>query len=199
MAHTSTIRKAIAAIVPGLEQIAGIDRTKQEFSIPGRAIDKPAFPTADGLAHLVVHDLPAPSDGLQLMTIRSEGQFNTVVYEEEDLYRNQTRRDIVLIHPDDIRRFGLTAGGRCRIASSAGEMRGQIVSAFEQIRPGCVAMYYPESNVLVPKAADPLSRTPAYKSIAVTLAADDGAGAARRLEPELVAAGTPRDKMNQCG
>jgi molybdopterin-dependent oxidoreductase alpha subunit len=199
MAHTSTIRKAIAAIVPGLEQIAGIDRTKQEFSIPGRAIDKPAFPTADGLAHLVVHDLPAPSDGLQLMTIRSEGQFNTVVYEEEDLYRNQTRRDIVLIHPDDIRRFGLTAGGRCRIASSAGEMRGQIVSAFEQIRPGCVAMYYPESNVLVPKAADPLSRTPAYKSIAVTLAADDGAGAARRLKPELVAAGTPRDKMNQCG
>jgi len=38
------------------------------------------------------------------MTIRSEGQFNTVVYEEEDLYRNQTRRDIVLMHPDDISR-----------------------------------------------------------------------------------------------
>jgi len=133
------------------------------------------------------------------MTIRSEGQFNTVVYEEEDLYRNQTRRDIVLIHPDDVRRFGLTAGGRCRIASVAGEMRGQIVSAFPEIRPGCVAMYYPESNVLVPKAADPLSRTPAYKSIPVTIAADDAPLAAPRLQPELVAAGTPRDKMNQCG
>jgi len=198
MAHTSTIRRAIAAIVPGLEAIAEIDRTKKEFSIPGRALDTPTFPTSDGKAHLAVHELPAAPDGLVLMTIRSEGQFNTVVYEEEDLYRNQTRRDIVLIHPDDIRRFGLTAGSRCRIASSTGEMRGQIVSAFEEIRPGCVAMYYPESNVLVPKAADPLSRTPAYKSIAVTIAPDDGMPVLR-VTPELVAAGTPRDKMNQCG
>jgi molybdopterin-dependent oxidoreductase alpha subunit len=198
MSHTSTIRAAIAAIVPGLERIAEIDRTKKEFSIPGRAVDTPAFPTADGKATLFVHELPPAPAGLTLMTIRSEGQFNTVVYEEEDLYRNQTRRDIVLIHPDDVRRHGLTDGGRCRIASAAGEMRGQIVAAYDQIRPGCVAMYYPESNVLVPKAADPLSRTPAYKNVAVTIAADD-ATPAPRLQPELVAAGTPRDKMNQCG
>ena len=199
MAHTSTIRQTIAKIVPGLEQIADIDRTKKEFSIPGRALDTPSFPTADGRATLFVHDLPDAPTTLQLMTIRSEGQFNTVVYEEEDLYRNQTRRDIVLIHPDDITRLGLTAGGRCRISSTAGEMRGQIVSAFEQIRPGNVAMYYPESNVLVPKSADPLSRTPAYKSIAVEVVADDGIVTASIPRPELVAAGTPREKMNQCG
>jgi molybdopterin-dependent oxidoreductase alpha subunit len=199
MAHTSTIRQTIATIVPGLEQIADIDRTKKEFSIPGRSLDKPSFPTDDGRARLFVHDLPAAPTSLQLMTIRSEGQFNTVVYEEEDLYRNQTRRDIVLMHPDDISRLGLTAGGRCRITSSAGTMRGQIVSAFEQIRPGNVAMYYPESNVLVPKSADPLSRTPAYKSIAVDVMADDGIVTATIPRPELVAAGTPREKMNQCG
>jgi len=199
MAHTGTIRRAIAAIVPGLEKIADIDRTKKEFSIPGRAIDRPSFPTADGRAAIAVHDLPPAPQGLQLMTIRSEGQFNTVVYEEEDLYRNQTRRDIVLMHPDDIRRLGLTAGGRCRIASAAGEMRGQIVSSFDQIRPGNVAMYYPESNVLVPKSADPLSRTPAYKSVAVTVVPDAGAAATGAVVPKLVAAGTPRDKMNQCG
>ena len=199
MAHTSTIRQTIAKIVPGLEQIADIDRTMKEFSIPGRALDTPSFPTADGRATLFVQDLPDAPTTLQLMTIRSEGQFNTVVYEEEDLYRNQTRRDIVLIHPDDITRLGLTAGGRCRISSTAGEMRGQIVSAFEQIRPGNVAMYYPESNVLVPKSADPLSRTPAYKSIAVEVVADDGIVTASIPRPELVAAGTPREKMNQCG
>jgi molybdopterin-dependent oxidoreductase alpha subunit len=199
MAHTSTIRQTIAKIVPGLEQIADIDRTKKEFSIPGRSLDKPSFPTEDGRARLFVHDLPDAPTTLQLMTIRSEGQFNTVVYEEEDLYRNQTRRDIVLMHPDDITRLGLTAGGRCRITSSAGTMRGQIVSAFEQIRPGNVAMYYPESNVLVPKSADPLSRTPAYKSIAVEVVADDGIVTASIPRPELVAAGTPREKMNQCG
>jgi molybdopterin-dependent oxidoreductase alpha subunit len=198
MSHTSTIRQAIAKIVPGLEEIASIDRTKKEFSIPGRAIDKPSFPTADGKAHLFTHDLPAVPEGMQLMTIRSEGQFNTVVYEEEDLYRNQTRRDIVLMHPDDIRRLGLTAGGKCRIASSVGEMRGQIVSSFDQIRPGNVAMYYPESNVLVPKAADPLSRTPAYKRIAVTVAADTNGLPIAMPVPEVVGAGTPRDSMNAC-
>jgi molybdopterin-dependent oxidoreductase alpha subunit len=199
MSHTSTIRAAIATIVPGLEQIADIDRTKKEFSIPGRAIDTPRFPTADGKAHLFVHDLPAAPRGLQLMTIRSEGQFNTVVYEEEDLYRNQTRRDVVLMHPDDIARLGLRAGGRCRITSAAGTMRHQTVSAFDQIRPGNVAMYYPESNVLVPQAADPLSRTPAYKSIAVEIVPDEPAAAAAAPQPELVGVGTPRDKMNQCG
>ena len=198
MAHTSTIRQAIARIVPGLEGMATIETTRKEFSIPGRSLASPTFPTADGRATLFVHDLPAVPTGLQLMTIRSEGQFNTVVYEEEDLYRNQTRRDLVLIHPDDIARFGLTAGGRCRIRSSAGEMRGVYVSACEEIRPGSVAMYYPESNVLVPKAADPLSRTPAYKSVAVTVEPDLIEARALRPKPELVAAGMPKEKMKQC-
>jgi hypothetical protein len=72
------------------------------------------------------------------------------------------------------------------------------VSSFDQIRPGNVAMYYPESNVLVPKSADPLSRTPAYKSVAVTVGPDAGPVSAALVLPELVAAGTPRDKMNQC-
>jgi len=59
-------------------------------------------------------------------------------------------------------------------------------------------MYYPESNVLVPKAADPLSRTPAYKRIAVTVAADADVGSFAMPVPEVVGAGTPRDSMNAC-
>jgi len=199
MAHTSTIRQAIGKIVPGLEQIAEIEKTKKEFSIPGRAINEPKFPTPDGKATLFVHELPAPPAGIQLMTIRSEGQFNTVVYEEEDLYRNQTRRDIVLIHPDDITRLGLDPTGRCTIQSDAGVMRGMLVSAFDQIRPGTVAMYYPESNLLVPKAADPMSRTPAYKSVAVTLTSDGKTVSAPVLiAPPHVGPGTPRDAMKAC-
>ena len=41
------------------------------------------------------------------MTVRSEGQFNTVVYEDYDLYRGQERRDVILMHPDDIQRLAL--------------------------------------------------------------------------------------------
>jgi hypothetical protein len=59
-------------------------------------------------------------------------------------------------------------------------------------------MYYPESNVLVPKAADPLSRTPAYKSVSVTVEADTAGGRGMRPQPQLVAAGIPKDKLKQC-
>jgi anaerobic selenocysteine-containing dehydrogenase len=37
------------------------------------------------------------------------------------------------------------------------------------IRQGNAAMYYPEANILVPHAVDPLSKTPAFKSIAITV------------------------------
>ena len=199
MSHTSTIRKAISRIIPGLEQMSQIDQTKDEFFIPGRTIDTPTFPTDDGKATFYVHDLPAVPDGLQLMTIRSEGQFNTVVYEEEDLYRNQSRRDIVLMHPDDIRIYKLSEGGLCSVQSDVGEMRHVTVSTYPEIRQGCVAMYYPESNVLIPKEVDPLSRTPSYKRVAVRIVRDDGFFEVKpEGKPLIGRAGTPRDKMNQC-
>ena len=57
------------------------------------------------------------------MTVRSEGQFNTVVYEEVDLYRNQDRRDIILMHPDDLVRLGIEHDQRVTVRSETGEMR----------------------------------------------------------------------------
>ncbi len=200
MSHTSTIRKAIGRMIPGLERISKMDQTKEEFSIPGRTLDTPTFPTANGKATFHVHDLPDAPEGLQLMTIRSEGQFNTVVYEEEDLYRNQSRRDIVLMHPDDIRNRGLSAGSLCRVQSDSGEMRRVTISAYPEIRQGCVAMYYPESNVLVPKEVDPLSRTPSYKRVAVEIVNDESLSLIESSSENIptVAAGTPRQKMTQC-
>jgi len=44
------------------------------------------------------------ADELMLMTLRSEGQFNTVVYEDEDLYRGNTRRDVVMMAGEDAAR-----------------------------------------------------------------------------------------------
>jgi hypothetical protein len=37
------------------------------------------------------------------------------------------------------------------------------------IRAGNALMYYPEANVLVPTTTDPQSRTPAFKSVPVTI------------------------------
>ena len=58
MRSTGKIREAIAAVVPGFEQMAQIDRTQQEFHVAGRTLHEPRFPTADGKAILHVHELP---------------------------------------------------------------------------------------------------------------------------------------------
>ena len=88
------------------------------------------------------------------MTIRSEGQFNTVVYEEEDIYRGQDRRDVILINPDDMRRLGLAPDQPVTVRSAVGELRRRLARPYD-IRPGNAAMYYPEANVLVPRDVDP--------------------------------------------
>ena len=164
------IRALMADLIPGFEPLADIDRTRREFHIAGRHLDQPRFPTASGKARFHAVALPgltaAADRRLRLMTIRSEGQFNTVVYEEEDLYRGQDRRDVILINPDDMERLGLAPDQAVTVRSAAGELRRRLVRPFD-IRRGNAAMYYPEANVLVPREVDPQSKTPGFKSVLV--------------------------------
>jgi len=173
MQDTGRIRGAIAAIVPGFEKLAEIDQTKEEFQIGGRTFHQARFPTHNGRANLHVHELPAIQGTgqreLRLMTIRSEGQFNTVVYEDYDLYRGVERRDVILIHPDDIQRLGLDSSMTVSVHGPAGSLRGVRLHPFTEIRPGNAAMYYPEANVLVSRQVDPSSKTPAFKCVIVRL------------------------------
>ncbi len=160
------LRQEIARIVPGFESMARIDRG-EEFQIGGRTFHEPRFATEDGKAHFVVTPLPEPlvGDGeLRLMTLRSEGQFNTVVYEEEDLYRGTTRRDVVMMAAEDAARLGVREGDAVRVEANGAAM--DVVVSLLDIRPGNVAMYYPEANRLVPRMIDGKSKTPAFKSVA---------------------------------
>lgn len=174
MRNTNRIREAIAEVVPGFDKIKDIGATKKEFQLDGRTFHTPQFPTKNGKAQLRVHQLPeliGNPNQVRLMTIRSEGQFNTVVYEDYDLYRGIEGRNVILLHPEDLERFGLAPGQATTVRSDTGEMTNLIATPFVKIRPGNVAMYYPECNVLVPRAADPRSRTPAFKAIPVTIEA----------------------------
>ena len=173
MKKTRTIRGWIANVVPGYAQMANIDETQSEFQIDGRTFHEPKFATADGLAVMHAHNIP-PLKGreeheLRLMTVRSEGQFNTVVYEEEDLHRNQERRDVILMHPDDLKRLGLEHDQRVEVVSQTGSLPNILARSFESIRPGNALMYFPEANVLVSRHADPNSKTPAFKGVVVQI------------------------------
>jgi anaerobic selenocysteine-containing dehydrogenase len=186
-----TVREMIARVIPGFEAMSRIDETKKEFQIGGRTFHAPKFPTASGKACFApIEDAmtrvaaaatppaaPAGQGLLRMMTIRSEGQFNTVVYEEQDIYRGQERRDVILMHVDDIQRFGLTIDQAVTVRSSVGELHGIHVRDID-IRPGNCAMYLPEANVLVPHDVDPQSKTPAFKSVWLTIEAEQPAAAA---------------------
>ena len=174
--NAGKIREAIAAIIPGFEKIKEIDKTKAEFQIDGRTLHEPKFPTDTGRAKIQAYGLPdlegCGEGELRLMTIRSEGQFNTVVYEENDFYRNVEHRDVILIHPDDIARLRLNAATPVTVHGPAGSLSNVQLHAFPEIRPGNAAMYFPEANVLVSREVDPISKTPAFKNVIVTLEAD---------------------------
>jgi molybdopterin-dependent oxidoreductase alpha subunit len=174
MEQTNTIRHWISKVVPGYEALDTIATTKQEFQVGGRTFHKAKFNTPDGRATLVVHELPEitplAQNQLRLMTVRSEGQFNTVVYEDYDLYRHQERRDVILMHPEDLSKMGLVHDQKVTVTSSTGTMHHILARGYEDIRAGSAMMYYPESNVLVPRVVDPKSRTPMFKNILVTIA-----------------------------
>jgi anaerobic selenocysteine-containing dehydrogenase len=173
------LRQAIARVVPGFAPLAELDRGGGEFQIEGRTFHEPRFATAGGRARFHRTPLPEPDSGgaggadgagggqFRLMTLRSEGQFNTVVYEEEDLYRGTRRRDVVMMSAADARNLALAEGERVAVETAAGRM--EVSVALVDIRPGNLAMYYPEANVLVPRRLDPRSRTPAFKSVAARL------------------------------
>ncbi len=166
------IRDMIAKLVPNMEPIKDIGTTKREFHIPGRILHERKFKTTNGKAKLIAHEIPKlpalERNQLRLMTARSEGQFNTVVYEEYDLYRGQERRDVILMNKKDIDRLGLSIDQKITVSSGAGTMKNILVREFD-IAKGCAMMYYPEANVLVPQDHDPRSKTPAFKSVIVTI------------------------------
>jgi molybdopterin-dependent oxidoreductase alpha subunit len=183
------VRQLMADLIPGLEPLQHLDDNKSEFHIPGRLLHTPRFPTPSGKAQFHAAALPSlhhSAGTLRLMTVRSEGQFNTVVYEEEDIYRGQERRDVILLNTTDIERLGLHENQKVTVRSAAGCLLHQIVRAFD-IRAGNALMYFPEANVLVPSTVDPRSRTPAFKAVSITLEPEyEGMVASQTLEQSLL-------------
>lgn len=167
-----SIRAAIAATIPGLSELKDIAQTKQEFTIKDRLLDTPLFKTENGKAQFQINPLPDPVTCTEypflLASIRSEGQFNSIIYEESDSYRGTDTRWSVLMNPEDINALGIAAGACVDLQSSQGEMKAVKVFAFDVPR-GNVMAYYPEANVLIATAHDPRSKTPAFKSVPVDI------------------------------
>ncbi|MDR7310116.1 molybdopterin-dependent oxidoreductase alpha subunit [Nocardioides luteus] len=171
------IRDHISRVVPGFEDFENKLKSPNGFPLPNGPRDSRTFTTTSGLARITANPLTAveaPPGHLLLQTLRSHDQFNTTVYGYDDRYRGITGgRHVVFVNPDDLRELGIEDGATVDIVSvwTDGERRAKTFRVVAYGTPrGCVAAYFPETNVLVPldSYADG-SRTPTSKSVVVRL------------------------------
>ena len=161
------IRQLIGDVIPGFAKLRSIDAGKEEFHIEGRTLHTPAFATPDNKARFYAHPLPPPRESSFLLTsVRSEGQFNSIIYHEHDTYREQRERWVVLMNPQDMEKQDLRVDQKVDLVTSTGRMSGVKVKPFD-IRRGNLMTYYPEANILIGNQVDPHSKTPGFKSVAV--------------------------------
>ena len=167
-----SIRAAIAASVPGMQALKDIGQSKQEFTIAQRRLDAPIFNTPSGKAQFRSNGLPNSKTSTEfpflLASIRSEGQFNSIIYEERDSYRGTDTRWAVLMNLSDLEELGCKPGDTLDVESPLGAMRDVTAYDFDVPRGNLLA-YYPEANVLIGTEHDPRSKTPAFKSVAVRI------------------------------
>ena len=178
---TRYARQLIAQTIPGYAAIGTIDATRQEFVISGRIFTEPHFSTPSGKAQMQltplpiltlpqIRDFPVPESTqgivVALITGRSYGQHNTVVYRSADRYRGMPHRHCILMHSEDVAKAGFADRQRVTVQGDAGKLENiEIVCG--TVRQGAALMFYPEANVLMKAQIDPRSQTPAYKRVPV--------------------------------
>ncbi|WKB54966.1 FdhF/YdeP family oxidoreductase [Eleftheria terrae] len=179
------IRDRIEAV---FDDFAGFNtrvRTPGGFRLRNTAAER-VWLTASGKAQFEAHPVPratavhrARARSTQrvfaLATVRAHDQYNTTVYGHDDRYRGVFgHRRVVFIHQDDLQSEGLAAGEWVDLVSVFEDGQQRCAERFllvaYDIPRGCLASYYPETNVLVPLASHAEgARTPASKSIPVVL------------------------------
>ncbi|MCX6471424.1 MAG: FdhF/YdeP family oxidoreductase [Corynebacteriales bacterium] len=175
------IRDRIARVVPGFEDYNRRTRAGV-FYLPNAPRDQREWRTPTQRANFLVAPLPrhalAPGEYV-MMTIRTHDQFNTTVYGLDDRYRGIFGgRRVVFMHEDDIRAAGLMQGQYVDLTNRHGgveRVAQKFMVAPYRIPRGCVATYFPETNVLVPiDSVAAKSNTPTSKYVVVTIAASAG-------------------------
>ena len=112
---------------------------------------------------------------LRLFTLRSDSQFNTTVYTDDDRFRGiYGSRRVLLMNPADMQRLGFEAGELVDAITPSEDgvsrrVDGLKLVAFD-LPKQCVGGYYPECNPLIPLWHHAKgSMVPAAKSISIEL------------------------------
>ncbi len=155
-------RKPVPASQRKWETPAG----KAMFMVPETLEVDPDMPAAG---------IDAGADILRLFTVRSDGQFNTTIYSNDDRFRGvKGTRMVLFMARADMDRLGYADGDMVSASTPSGDGVARRVDGLRvteyAIPAGCIAGYYPECNPLIPlwhHAKE--SKVPAAKAIDVVL------------------------------
>lgn len=176
------IRDLIEATIPGFEAYNERLRKPRGFHLRNTAAHR-EWNTPGGKASFssvalpqeTVHQRARRGQGrFALQTFRSHDQYNTTVYGLDDRYRGvYGERQVIFIHPEDLKALNASAGERVDVFSEHDDGIERVARDFRfvpyDIPRGSIAGYYPELNVLVPLgSAGEESDTPTSKSIMVS-------------------------------
>ena len=172
----NVVRNHIAATIPGFENFNEKVQQPSGFYLPNGARER-NFNLPDKKAKFTINPLTenkVAKGNFIMMTIRTHDQYNTTIYGMDDRYRGIiNERRVILMNKSDIEESNLQAEQIVHLTSFFnGEER--VARNFKivpyNIAKGCVATYFPETNVLVPidSVADK-SNTPVSKFIEVAI------------------------------
>lgn len=167
LADTAAVRADIARAVPFYDGIQHLTAGGDQVQYGGeRLCEGGHFPLPEGRARfaVVVPDFPAPlPPGHFRLTTRRGKQFNSMVHEHRDALNNHTRES-VLMSAEDAAALGLASGDPITLVNEVGRLTG--VVALAGVKPGNLAVHWPEGNVLI--AADrrsPVAQVPDYNAV----------------------------------
>ncbi|MCX6273372.1 MAG: FdhF/YdeP family oxidoreductase [Bacteroidetes bacterium] len=168
------IRTTIAETVPALHDLNKISPSTQGFYLENPLRDR-IFNTTDSKAQFSNHPVNqvVPQEGeLLLMTIRSHDQFNTSVFGLNDRYRGiRNERRVLFMNPEDMASRNISPEQPVDITSFYDQKERKLKGYYAipyPVKQGCVAAYYPETNVLISiNDTCESCETPAYKSVIV--------------------------------
>jgi molybdopterin-dependent oxidoreductase alpha subunit len=172
------VRNHIEATIPGFEDFNKRVRISGGFSLPNGSRTR-AFTTLNGKAKFTLNALPKErikEGNFIMMTIRTHDQYNTTIYGMDDRYRGiANERRVLLMNASDMKKKGYQQEQIVNLKSHFNneERKANNFKIVEyNIPEGCVASYFPETNVLVPlNNVAKKSNTPASKFIEVSIEA----------------------------
>jgi molybdopterin-dependent oxidoreductase alpha subunit len=160
------VRREMGATMPLYAGIEKLDGEGQWVQWGGARLGQNGFPNLpDGRARFSTISIPTPAlpDGHFMLTTRRGKQFNSITYGQKDPITAASQRDVVWFHPDDLHALELREGERVVIRSSVGQMEATARSG--PCRRRHLQAFWPEANVLVARAYDPLSGEPDYNAV----------------------------------